>query len=184
MAKRRLHNWKSGDRLSAQNLGAGVPSVNEVLRMFPWVLDKLRQVDPFIAQLERIESSIFPGKITGTTGVATNQWTYNITEQRKTAQGYGGWSDLNGGRVVVARNTIENMNTGSGIEGNGVDHDGSAFTSTNFQMMPAPAGVIVFVHQINFTPSDAPPLPTDPPLSPESEYWFEYENADDGTCSE
>lgn len=176
---RRAHEWKRGDPLTAENLRAGVPGINEILKMWPWVLDSLRRVDQLFDDRNPSPFKfIFPGKILATTQDGTNRWKYDIIEQAKASKGYGGWAD--GGRVVVARNLVENQNDGAGVEGNGVDHDGADIG--NFDIVPAPVDCIVWVHEVSFIPTDDPDSPTDDPLDAIIEYWFQYENADDGTC--
>lgn len=186
----RVHEWKQGDVVnSLKILKAGMKEVNEMLRHWPWVLSQLRGL-----QQRRIGNPLGgPGqwlaKISGNTSLGTNQWGYSAEEWKKNGIGYGGFTIVTGGRTATSgqvdqlRNFREEGNTGTGVEMNGVDHSGSSFTDTNFAMVPAPTGVFVVVHEITFVPSaDALDLPTDPPLPAHTERWFEYENADDGTC--
>ena len=180
----RVHPWKRGDLLSAKNLGAGHEGLNEVLRMWPWVLDSLRRHEQiFDENASELKRQLFPAIVTAFTAHSSNRWKYTIAEVWKTARAYGGWSTVTDGRSGTAYSMSEDMNSGSGIEGNGVDHSGADFTSTNFDMVPIPVNSKVAVMEIVFQPTDEPPLPTDPPLPPEIEYWIvNWPNADDGTC--
>jgi len=108
---------------------------------------------------------------------AQNRWLYAWAEVAKTAAGYGGWAAKSGGRSGTtetdpARNRIEDMNDGAGVEGHGVDVDGEDYPS-GFAVMPAPNGVLVEMLEIAFIVGGAVV----------TEYWFSHPSADDGTCT-
>ena len=113
----------------------------------------------------------FPARI----GAATAdgyRWTYAFVEVAKTVAGYGGWTTLTGGRTGTAYNTIEDMNSASGVQGNGVDRahlDTAAYT---FAIQPCPEGNVVWMRTIRFKVGEEAKV----------EYWFSYENGVDGEC--
>lgn len=79
--------------------------------------------------LEGRDTSSFWAKITGSTADGDNKWTYAFTEQERTA---GGWQNKTDGRTGSgAVNSAEANNSGSGVQGNGVDIDGSIFTDNS-----------------------------------------------------
>jgi hypothetical protein len=120
----------------------------------------------------------FWASISGNASDGTNRWKYAFSEVNKSSEGYGGWATLSGGRSGTtssgpARNSIEDMNTGSDshIEGNGVDPahlDPAETGSDTFSLMPCTSGNIVRMHQVECGQS--------------VEYWFSYENGVDGDC--
>ena len=111
----------------------------------------------------------FPARITSFATAATNQWTYSFVEVVKSAAGYGGWTTRTGGRTGTARNMFEDMNDGAGIEGNGINVDGTDFPS-GFEMQPVPAGTVVMMHRVLEAAAGT------------QEFWFDFVNAVDGTC--
>lgn len=58
------------------------------------------------------------------------QWTYTVTEVYKQSTGYGGWGVKSGTYVGTAYNSAEEGNDGTGVQMNGVDHDGADYPST------------------------------------------------------
>jgi hypothetical protein len=103
---------------------------------------------------------------------AQNRWHYAWTEVEHDGAGYGGWSDVSGGRSGTtgtdpARNLMEDGNTGAGTEMPGVDVDGTDFPSS-FAIQPIPSGAIVLMFAV--------------PGSSGIEYWFSSANGVDGTC--
>jgi len=114
----------------------------------------------------------FWAEITASAADGTNRWKYSWAERVKTSAGYGGWAAPAGGLsgTLDARNTIEAMNSGAGVQGNGVDVanlDADAYT---FALQPAPDGVIVWMRPVR--------------VGAALEYWFQYETGVDGTCDE
>jgi hypothetical protein len=109
----------------------------------------------------------FWAKITASTADGTNRWKYSWVEVYKSAAGYAGWSTLTGGRsgTTNARNSIEDMNSGTDVQGNGVD---VANLLGTFALQPCPANCIVRMHQVGFGST--------------TEYWFSYANGVDGEC--
>ena len=116
------------------------------------------------------KQNLFWAKITGCSTLGNNRFSYNFLEVDKTAAGYGGWSTWGDGETGTAYNTIEDMNDGSGIEGNGVDVSAPDFAG--FFIAPAPVGAIVMVEKLDFYASGTEII----------EYWFQYENGIRGTC--
>ena len=92
---------------------------------------------------------------------AQNRWTYSWKEKVKTSTGYGGWTDRSGGRSGTnnAYNSIEDMNDGVLIEGNGVDIDWRWFGE---EYLPCPVGDIVWMRPVT--------------VGSATEYWFNFEN--------
>lgn len=111
----------------------------------------------------------FPAKIGSATTDDTNQWTYNFLEVVKSSAGYGGWTARTGGRTGTARNMFEDMNDGVGIEGNGIDVDGTDFPA-GFSIQPVPDGTVVMMYRVLEAATGT------------QEFWFDYVNAVDGTC--
>ena len=120
-----------------------------------------------------VDKTGFWAKIGANAADGTNRWKYAWTEQTKSSAGYGGWGNLSGGRsgttgISPARNSIEDMNDGTGVQGNGVDIDGTAFPA-GFSVQACPANNIVWMESVS--------------VGTAVEYWFSYENGIDGTCS-
>lgn len=114
----------------------------------------------------------FWAKITGSTAVpsTSNRWRYSWTEQERTTDGF---SDLSGGRSGstssgYAINAVEVSNDGSGVEGHGVDVDGTDYPA-GFEVQPV-QGNPVHRMWVDYNASGTP------------FYTFSSENADDGTC--
>jgi len=93
---------------------------------------------------------------------AQNRWTYSWAEVEKTTAGYGGWTTKSGGRSGTnnAFNSIEDMNDGTALEGNGVDLDDVRWFYT--QYLPAATGDVVWMEPVR--------------VGAVTEYWFSYEN--------
>jgi len=94
--------------------------------------------------------------------LGNDRWSYAFTEVEHTGAGYDGWATKTGGRSGTAYNTIEDMNDGAGVEGNGVDL-GTLDTPT---YLPAASGAIVWMHELKHDTGSTPRI----------EYWFQYEN--------
>jgi len=114
----------------------------------------------------------FWARVTGHAGAGENRWSYDFEGVVKSIGGYGGWTadpSLPSG-TGSAYNTVEDMNSGSGTQGNGVDLANLDTPEYTFQVQPCPAGVVVWMRPVRFG-------------SPETvEYWFTYENGVDGGC--
>lgn len=88
----------------------------------------------------------FHAKITGSTSLSTNRWKYAWTEVTRTATA---WADTSGGRsgtttTNFALNGMEANNDGTGIQGNGVDIDGTIFTdNTGLAIQPIQGSPVV-----------------------------------------
>lgn len=113
----------------------------------------------------------FWGKITASSADGTNRWSYTFSEVEKTAAGYAGWAVRDGGWSGTARNTLENMNSGTGVQGNGVDVDGADWPA-DFDIEACPTNAIVRIHRETFMASE----------TATEEFWFQYANGVDGTC--
>lgn len=114
-------------------------------------------------------------KLTAHTQDGTNKrWKYDWVEVEKTSTGYGGWTNVSGGRsgsgsdFDYAYNSIENGNGASGLYGNGVN---STHLTGSLDIQPAPANTIVRGQIVYISGTDKP------------EVWFEYANGIDGACS-
>lgn len=125
-------------------------------------------------QQEALSASTFLARIVANESDGTNRWRYMWYEVVKQAAGYseGAWAKKTDGRKgdysngLFARNTIEAMNDGDGVQGNGVS---IANLTGSFAIKPAPTGVIVEMIPVRLTNGD-------------TEYWFTYENGVDGSC--
>lgn len=104
---------------------------------------------------------------------AQNRWVYAWSEVYKSAAGYDGWTTLENGRSGTtstdpAYNFIEDMNDGSGTEGNGVDLDNLDTADYTFTIQACPTNNIVWMQEVT--------------VDGTVEYWFAYENGVDGGC--
>ena len=99
---------------------------------------------------------------------ATNRWVYTFEEAEKAGAGYGGWGELSGGRTGDAYNSLENMNSAAGVQGNGVDVANLDTDDFTFAIQRAPNGAVVWMRAV--------------PRNGSTEYWFQYANGVDGSC--
>ena len=118
----------------------------------------------------------FLAEITGFGADGTNRWKYSWKEVVKTSTGHGGGAWTFGTRSGTtatdpARNFVEVMNSGTGVQGNGVDLSGADFPA-GFSIQPVPAERIL-VRMMPVVVVGAGVI----------EYWFSYENGIDGTCT-
>ena len=109
------------------------------------------------------------GRIKSATAYVDNIWTYTFVRVHKTAMtGYeAGAFFEDWDTPVAAWNMCEYMNSGVGVQGNGVDVDNLTGT---FALQPCPVGNIVRIDAYSVGTSGA------------VEYWFEYQNGVDGEC--
>ncbi len=112
----------------------------------------------------------FWAEITGATDLGNNRWSYSFKQKYKNGAGYGAWADWDGGVTGTAYNSIEDMNSGSGVQGNGVDVANLDTADYTFTLQPAPTGLIVRMAWVWDYSNET------------WEYWFAYENGVDGTC--
>ena len=109
-------------------------------------------------------------RIGAPTSAGDNQWTYEWPEMRKTGPGYGGWQIKPNGRTHdshgPAYNFAEEMNSSSGVQGNGVNLDDLPGT---FTLQPVPNGRIVLATILTFTDGT-------------KEVWFDQDNGIGGAC--
>lgn len=113
----------------------------------------------------------FWAKITGSSAQGSNKWRYAWTEMYQS--GAETYSTLTGGRsgttsTGYATNSKERSNTGSGVEGHGVDVDGADYPA-GFSVQPIQGNPIVWMRQTQLTATTWA-------------YAFTDVNADDGTC--
>jgi hypothetical protein len=120
--------------------------------------------------LPGLSENTFWGIIQSYTSLGSNQWSYSVKRTSKTATGYSNWSGT--GTAFTAYNSMEYINDGSGVEGNGVDIDGTDFP-TGFSIQPIPAGSPVLIHKLDILNGG----------EPDEEYWFCVPNGIDGTCT-
>lgn len=116
----------------------------------------------------------FTARITGSTRDGSNwRWTYSFTEVAKTAAGYGGWTDVSGGRTGTDTlyNLTEDQNGASGKLGNGVTvvSGSTPIADTTITPQPIPTGTRVRVWPVG--------------IGGAVEYWCQVENGLDGGCS-
>ncbi len=107
----------------------------------------------------------------------TNRWIYPWNEVEKTGSGYDDWTTLSGGRSGTtgsnpAYNTIEDMNSAAGEQGNGATIANIDTAEYTFTIRPCPNGVILRMFPVSYVISGAV----------YTEYWFSYVNGVDGTC--
>ena len=114
----------------------------------------------------------FPARIGVYQNPGDNKWEYDFVEAEKTAEGYGGWTTLAGGRSGTAYNSIEDMNSDSGVQGNGVDVAHLDTDDYTFAIQKCPAGNVVWMRTVRFMVGEVA----------KTEYWFSYESGVDGEC--
>ena len=121
---------------------------------------------------ERVAAQEFWARIDSSTATATaNQWTYAFTEVTKTVAGYREWITKPGGITGnTSYNSIEDINSATGVQGNGVDLDELAAVSASMELRPCPADTIVRMYGIILA-------------SGVIEHWFSYENGVGGICT-
>jgi len=111
------------------------------------------------------------------------QWLYVLQRAAKGTSGYGGWQKYDAGQAAFAGyNTVENYNYAAGAGSPDTPYgNGATYGKLNnddpeegyaFKVQPCPKGVIVWVRAVYVDDSEEP------------EYWFEYVNGVDGTCTE
>ncbi|HET6442528.1 MAG TPA: hypothetical protein VM219_02015 [Phycisphaerae bacterium] len=110
----------------------------------------------------------FWGRITAYAAAGDNRWTYTFEEVWKETAGYDGWAAVTDGRTDTAYNSIEDMNTAAGVQGNGVDVANLDTADYTFEIEPCPVGNVVWIRPVWIT--GAP------------EFWFSYANGVDGSC--
>ena len=110
-------------------------------------------------------------RIGASTLVGDNQWTYEWVEVRKNGPGYAGWEIKPEGRTHVshgvAYNFAEQMNSASGVQGNGVNVDDLPGT---FALQPVPDGRPLLAVILTFAADST------------KEVWFDQDNGIGGDC--
>ncbi len=105
---------------------------------------------------------------TATQEGANFRWTYPVVEIFKDTAGYGGWSDVTGGRTGTAYAMAEDGNTSSGLQMSGVDDDNLVGT---YAHQPLPVGRKVRIKTHTLTDGT-------------KEFWIiGADNGIDGACS-
>lgn len=102
------------------------------------------------------------------------QWIYTASEAYKSDVGYAAWTvkAAEDGFTGNCYNFSENTNDGTGVQGNGIDHDGSGYPST-FSMQPIPIP--------QFVPGYLVSAPDGAGIALEA--WVNWVNGEDGECS-
>jgi hypothetical protein len=129
------------------------------------VNDNSGAVDP-----ESASAVMFFALITGCESAGPNRWAYTFEQVRKPdSLGYdGNWFPVDKGASGMAYNGTELPNSATGVQGNGVDVDN---LPDGWELQPCPPGVVVRMWKSSISKALEP------------EYWFEYANAVDGSCS-
>ena len=100
------------------------------------------------------------------------RWWYGFEQVTKelNEDGYDHWEKQEEGINACGYNIIEDQNTGSGIEGTGVDLDiwNAEVRGGPFELAPCPVDTVVWMHKVGFGHSGKGEAIT--------EYWFQYEN--------
>jgi len=120
----------------------------------------------------------FWAKITGHTTDGTNRWLYTFVSVIKNGYGYGTWVEESDPFAGDARNTLEDMNSNSGVQGTGVD---LVNLPDGFEIKPVPTNAIIRMYQVYVTESSSSSSSSG---TSNPEYWFSYENAVDGDCGD
>ena len=115
----------------------------------------------------KIDSAAAQTASNDTNGNAT-QWIYQVTEQIKNGTGYGSWTAKTDGYTGNGYNFLEDGNTGTGRQQNGVDHDSAdypaGFSMQALQTNSMHPGIIIQVDDDT------------------REAWLMPYNGEDGTC--
>ena len=168
MPKQRLHRWKIGDAITADLLNELRDAIPDLHAGRDIVLERLPgQITVSVDPRRPLPKQTFWARITAATSAGPNRWQYQIEEVIKTGAGYAGWTTKPIARTGDAFNTAEEMNNGSGLEGNGVDIGN---LPAGFSLKPAPTGLLVFVTVVTLNDQSA------------KEFWLCHENAIDGEC--
>ena len=200
------HRWVKGEAITAEKLDAGNRAITEIINQNRILLDRLDAIERQLSEQMPVSGFMFvriTSQTVDTFDDAANdvkRWRYGVSEVYKTGkEGYDYqptsgdedahvWRAKRNGFVGNAYNTIENMNTGLGIQGHGVDVDGANYPD-GFNVMPAPIGCIVPAWIITVSPDPTQHLRDDRDTTvscehkiPFNEAWFSYNNPDDGTC--
>ena len=127
--------------------------------------------DRYVAKVVPVAQAGFWAIIGSNSADGTNRKNYDWTEAELTAAGYDNWSTKSGGLSgSSARNTLENMNSGAGVQGNGVDVANLDTDDFTFPLQACPAGAVVWMRPVVETATNT------------TTYWFEYANGVDGSC--
>ncbi|MBN2293548.1 MAG: hypothetical protein JXM70_14055 [Pirellulales bacterium] len=121
-----------------------------------------------VIRLGYIAAESFKAKITGSTSIGSNRWSYQWAEQTPNISGT--WVTRDGGRtstsIDVAYNDFEANNTASGVQGCGVNVDN---LNTGITLRPIGVGAVVTITL--WTDCNGDIMPT-----------FEHPNQPDGEC--
>ena len=180
-----ISRYIQGQQVTATSLNELVDAVNKFEAMTGDGLIRVRRtsggtvlsIDPDLLGVGRTTVNSFIAGITGFTSSGSNRWLYAWSEAEKTAAGYAGWTIKTGGRsgttsTLPAYNFVEDMNSGSGVQGNGVNLANLDTADFTFAIQPAPDGLMAIMHEIKFSIGE----------SNFTEYWFGYESGVDGSC--
>ena len=115
----------------------------------------------------------FYARIEFSSPAGDNRWTYSWQEVIKDGRGFGNWTSRTNGRQglffdeAAGHNFYEEMNSGSGVQGHGIDIDD---LPAGFATVPCPNGQIVLMYVV--------------PLADGTgyEHWFHFTNDVDGSC--
>jgi hypothetical protein len=106
------------------------------------------------------------------------KWTYKAKRAKKTALGYGGWVlDDTDETEYNAYNSLENGNSGSGRQQNGINHDSTLYNlmNGNWKMEPLVRDTYHPGIFVKF------PTPSNPSATT-TEVWFMPYQGEDGVC--
>lgn len=154
-------------------INAGVLTVGEGLQLKRGATGTIISVIP----RKKEPAPGFYALITGSSEIgATNKYTYSWKMVEKSTTGYGGWTAVTvGGSEITgtndAYNLVEDGNVASGTQGNGVANDGADYPA-GFDLQPVPDDMVIVWMQPVLVSSGGVV----------EEFWFSYENSDDGTC--
>ena len=180
---RGLRHRVTADRLNAANDPIGR------------LIEENRRLENRLAALERKVRSSDPShtmrvfRIIAINQITSVRWQYQVSQVILTnpneVTNNGGsvrWNVWENGWKGHAYNMMEHNNDGEGVQGHGVDIDGSAYPNT-FTMQPVPIGTIVagwIFERQNFVDIGV----SHGIARPTNEVWFCIPNADDGTCDD
>lgn len=111
----------------------------------------------------------FWAEIGDATDKADNQWWYDWMEVRRTSTGFEAFDGARDSDTCEqAINSVEENNGSSGIQGNGIDHDGADYPA-GFELQPIRGNPVRRMYVDYLADGSAV-------------YTFEASNAEDGTC--
>ena len=159
-----------GDKVTGDYLDSLAAAIKELQRYAITGTQAPLRVIGQTLLFERVAAQEFWARIDSSTVEDTNRWTYAFTQVTKTVAGYGEWITKPGGITGnTSYNSIEDINSATGVQGNGVDLDELAIVAPGMTLRPIPANTIVRMYGMILATGVI-------------EYWCQYESGISGPC--